>query len=324
MPAPSYLNSLPPEILQYLSTTKDSHWADPNSGYTYYGSWDPAMGGDEGGPGGFNPMQGITGESSQTFGTAHGAAPEGQRMEVPMYDATTGQFQNTRGGWYGSVPMDTADKMGLALAAAIGGYGLYAAGGALAGGEGFGGAGVGESVSGAYGATPQELAAASGSYGSGLETMPYLTNTLPEAGANMAARTLPAGWGTAAGTAAATGGTTAATTAATGAGIAGTGISAGQLLGAGAALLGGAAGAQGQKANTSQTRDIPEWLKPYVNGSGGLLDMTRTKLQADMAPGGMPGYDAMKTAGQGLLSQPVAGNGFDRFFGNGLLASRPY
>jgi hypothetical protein len=82
------------------------------------------------------------------------------------------------------------------------------------------------------------------------------------------------------------------------------------LLGIGASALGGILGSQGQKQEQSSTRDIPEWLKPYaqkVLGYGGTL------LDAQMQPGAMAGYDQMKSAGQGLLSQPIAGNGTSLF-----------
>ena len=107
----------------------------------------------------------------------------------------------------------------------------------------------------------------------------------------------PAGLATAAG-----GGSTAAGAA----GAAG----ASSLLGPAATLLGAAAGAQGQQNEQNTTKDIPEWLKPYVQKqlgyASGLLD-------TQMAPGYMQGYDQMRTRGQGLLSQPIAGNGFAQF-----------
>lgn len=84
----------------------------------------------------------------------------------------------------------------------------------------------------------------------------------------------------------------------------------GKALGLGATALGGVLGSQGQKAEQSSTRDIPEWLKPYaqkVLGYGGTL------LDAQMQPGAMAGFDQMKTQGQSLLSQPIAGNGTSLF-----------
>ena len=83
------------------------------------------------------------------------------------------------------------------------------------------------------------------------------------------------------------------------------------LLGMGSTVLGALSGAQGQESEQSTRRDIPEWLKPYVqknlNYAGGLLDQ-------QMAPGAMPGWEQMRNKGMGLLSTPQVGNGFNRFF----------
>lgn len=100
-----------------------------------------------------------------------------------------------------------------------------------------------------------------------------------------------------------------------GSGLASVGAAAGagagsSLLGTAATIAGGLLGSQGQKQEASSTRDIPEWLKPYAQkilGYGGSL------LDAQMQPGAMAGYDQMKTQGQSLLSQPVAGNGTSLF-----------
>jgi hypothetical protein len=81
------------------------------------------------------------------------------------------------------------------------------------------------------------------------------------------------------------------------------------LLGAGSTLLGALAGSKGVQSST--TKDIPEWLKPYAQKAlgyaGGLLDQ-------QMQPGYLAGYDQMRSVGQGLLNQPIAGNGFSKFF----------
>jgi hypothetical protein len=83
------------------------------------------------------------------------------------------------------------------------------------------------------------------------------------------------------------------------------------ILGIGTSLLGAASGAQGQESESSQTRDIPAWLKPYVQKNlgyaSGLLDQ-------QMAPGAMPGWGQMRNVGMGLLNTPQQGNGFNRFF----------
>jgi hypothetical protein len=85
----------------------------------------------------------------------------------------------------------------------------------------------------------------------------------------------------------------------------------GKALGVGSTLLGGIAGAQGNDKEGSTTKDVPEWLKPYVTKNleyaGGLLDK-------QMQPGYLQGYDDMRSVGQGLLNRPIAGNGFNKFF----------
>jgi hypothetical protein len=85
----------------------------------------------------------------------------------------------------------------------------------------------------------------------------------------------------------------------------------GKLLGTAATIAGAAAGAQGNEQSQTTSRDIPEWLKPHVNK---LLDYQGGLLDRQMAPGYMQGYDDMRTKGQGLLAQQIAGNGFSRFF----------
>ena len=101
------------------------------------------------------------------------------------------------------------------------------------------------------------------------------------------------------------GSTTAGTAASTAASAAGKGSS---LLGAGATLLGAAAGAEGQDASSSTTRDIPEWLKPYVTGQGGLLSQTQQQLNTSRSPERMAQWDQMRNTGLGLMNAPIAGN----------------
>ncbi len=79
------------------------------------------------------------------------------------------------------------------------------------------------------------------------------------------------------------------------------------LLGPAATLLGAAAGGQGQENSQTTAKDIPEWLKPSVMG---LLSDTDALRKKQMAPGYMQGYDDMRSVGQGLLNQPIAGNPF--------------
>jgi hypothetical protein len=100
-------------------------------------------------------------------------------------------------------------------------------------------------------------------------------------------------------------------------GAIGSGFGMKDLLGIGSSLLGAAAGAQGQQASKSETRDIPDWLKPYVTGDKGVLPAAQALLQKQLAPGYLSGYDDMRAKGQGLLATPATGNGFSQFFGNG-------
>lgn len=87
-------------------------------------------------------------------------------------------------------------------------------------------------------------------------------------------------------------------------------------LGPAATLLGGLAGAQGQKTEETSQRKTDPRVDPYLfgaNGQPGLLQMTYDKLVGQMAPGGLQGYDDMQRVGRGLLNTPVAGNGFGLF-----------
>jgi hypothetical protein len=83
------------------------------------------------------------------------------------------------------------------------------------------------------------------------------------------------------------------------------------ILGIGSTLLGAAAGSQPQKTSQSTTRDIPEALKPYVYGQGGLLPSAQNLFQQQIA--NPQGWQQMSQTGLGLLSQPIAGNGYAQF-----------
>lgn len=89
-----------------------------------------------------------------------------------------------------------------------------------------------------------------------------------------------------------------------------------KLLGPAAAIAGGVLGGKGGAgggAEGSMTKEIPEWLKPGVMN---LLGKGDSLLNQQMAPGAMPGWEQMRKQSMGLLSQPVAGNGFERFYGS--------
>jgi hypothetical protein len=84
-------------------------------------------------------------------------------------------------------------------------------------------------------------------------------------------------------------------------------------------LLGGALGSHGTQTTTSTQRTIDPRMVPYVYGSGsnpGILGYTSSLLHDQMQPGALQGYTDMQNVGRGLLNQPVAGNGFNRFFGS--------
>jgi hypothetical protein len=84
----------------------------------------------------------------------------------------------------------------------------------------------------------------------------------------------------------------------------------------GAPLLGALAGSQPVTKSGSETVNKDPRLDPYIFGSGsnlGLLGYTGQQLQRDMSPENLATLDRMKATGMGLLSQPVAGNGFGLF-----------
>lgn len=87
------------------------------------------------------------------------------------------------------------------------------------------------------------------------------------------------------------------------------------LLGPAATLLGGAAGAQGQSASTTTAKELPDYLKPYVTGTDGILSKANSLLQQQTAPGALAGFDQMKALGMNLLNQPIRQNGFNLFTG---------
>lgn len=85
-------------------------------------------------------------------------------------------------------------------------------------------------------------------------------------------------------------------------------------LGVGSTLLGAAAGAQGQKGESTTTRSITPELMPYLNGQDGLWGKVAGLLNKQSDPAYMQPLEDMRAKGMGLLSQPSMGNGFNRFF----------
>lgn len=190
----------------------------------------------------------------------------------------------------------------LAMVAALYGGGQLAAG-ALGGGAGAAGAaeGAAGAANGMWDVLPEAMS------GGGIGSVAG-----PSAGGLAGA----AGAGESAGALGALGEAT-TTTEAVGSGLFGGGAS--SWLGPAATLLGAAAGAAGKpgtESNTNKTMDPA--LRPYVFGDGknpGLFDYQAELLKKQYGPNGYgPGFDAMRGAGQGLFTRPIADNGFSRFF----------
>jgi hypothetical protein len=195
----------------------------------------------------------------------------------------------------------------------------FAAAGLGAGAAGAGAAGAGGAGAGAYGAAssagmlaPAGLGAAAGGtglWGAGAAGLGGAAGAAGAAGAYGAGSS--AGMQGLAGSTAAFDGAMAG-----GSGLAGVGAGTaaggagllGKALGIGSTLLGAAAGAKGQEQSSTTARDIPEWLKPYITGQGGLLSQTQSQLAASRSPERMAQWDQMRNVGMGLLNQPIAGN----------------
>jgi hypothetical protein len=108
--------------------------------------------------------------------------------------------------------------------------------------------------------------------------------------------------------------------AATGAGLtlsgAGSGLSlldgASKYLGPAATALGALAGSQGQDTSQTSVKSMdPRMDKLFYED---LAPRVQGLLAKQMAPGAMQGFTDMQSVGRNLLNQPVAGNGFNRFF----------
>lgn len=85
------------------------------------------------------------------------------------------------------------------------------------------------------------------------------------------------------------------------------------LLGPASTLLGALTGAQGQDASQSQTKKMDPRLEEYVYGD--LLPRAKGLLAEEMSPARRAQWQQVRGAGLGLLSQPVAGNAFEKFYG---------
>jgi hypothetical protein len=194
--------------------------------------------------------------------------------------------------------------MGAALA---GGYGLNAALGGAAGGAGGAGYGIvggatepaaslamGSGAGGASGGAA--MGAAGGAAGAGgVGTMPYLTPLSTSIADVGALPTMSAG---------------------SGIGGAAAGLM-DKYGGAAATALGALAGSQGQKKEETTSKQMDPRMDPYIYGNKdqrGLLQYAQSVLDRQMSPGYLQGYEDMRNVGRGLLGQPVAGNGFNKFF----------
>lgn len=86
------------------------------------------------------------------------------------------------------------------------------------------------------------------------------------------------------------------------------------LLGTAATVLGGLAGAS-KPPGTDVQKTMDPRLDALVYGDNGLFSRTQGLLGQQMDPARSQGWRDMQAKGQGLLQQPIAGNGFERFYG---------
>jgi hypothetical protein len=87
-------------------------------------------------------------------------------------------------------------------------------------------------------------------------------------------------------------------------------------LGPAAMALGALSGAKGTKTSETSTRKTDPRVDPYLYGGAGnpgLLGLTYQQLAQDQSPQNLGQLQQMKNVGMGLLSGPVAGNGFAQF-----------
>lgn len=90
----------------------------------------------------------------------------------------------------------------------------------------------------------------------------------------------------------------------------------GKVLGAGSTVLGALSGGKGGGGGGGGG-DVEKKMDPrmdkYIYGPGGLFERSNGLLNDQMTPERSQGWRDMQTVGRGLLNQPVAGNGFERF-----------
>lgn len=224
----------------------------------------------------------------------------------------TGQLFGTDGGYTGdfTVKSDRALQMLAMAIAAAGGMAAFAPGGFLAGNAG---AGAG-AANGMWDVLPDAVGAQTTAMGAGPAASAAVPSTFNAAVDSQAANAaIDAAGGNALANYA---GPVTAATAVNGGGASsslfGQGVT--SLLGPAATLIGALTGSQGSENNQTQERRMDPRFDPYYFGDNGLLPMTMQQLQRSMSPEVLAGFDQMRNTGQSLFSQPVAGNGFSRFF----------
>jgi hypothetical protein len=98
-----------------------------------------------------------------------------------------------------------------------------------------------------------------------------------------------------------------------GAGLLGAGSALAPYLGLGATALGALAGSQGVKNETNSTKSMDPRMDALFYGD--LAPRVQGLLAQQMNPQTLAGWQQIQNAGLGLLSQPVAGNGFAKLTG---------
>jgi hypothetical protein len=81
-----------------------------------------------------------------------------------------------------------------------------------------------------------------------------------------------------------------------------------------ASIVGGLLGSQPRETEATRTTQIDPRTASYLFDQGGLFPGTQAQLQRSTSPERLAQNEQMRSAAMGLLSQPVAGNGFSRFF----------
>lgn len=275
-------NNLTPELLARIQ----AYYAQPTSG----SGWSPSMA---------TPYSEGGQVYQQDGGAIYNYDPNKQQAGQDRFNVYNpdGSFSNE-----GTFKTDDAMQTFLMALAAAGGMQFLPGGafGGAAGGGGYGALGATEPVAsiGATGGMTSAELAAMGAGGSGLGTMaPLATLEGPMSSSLLADSLVPMSVG---------GGLAGA------AGAAGALGGAAKFLGPAATLLGAAAGAKGQDASQTSVKSMdPRMDKLFYED---LAPRVQGLLAKQMAPGAMPGFTDMQTVGRNLLNQPVAGNGFNRFF----------